>query len=453
MTKYKNGLFIFRRDLRINDNMALHHATHECENVYTCFIFTPEQVGPTNQYRSDNAIQFMIESLEDLAADIHSAGGELHTFYGKNKGIVSELIEVLQIDAVYFNRDYTPYAILRDDEISKVCNKHKIQCSMYQDYYLYEPGTVLNKSGQVYKKFTPFYDTVLPMSVEPSVSTKKSTLRSRKSKIIFSQIPLSGARRLLVKTNDQVLVRGGRTEGLKRLAKVKELGKTYAETRNIFATNTSLLSSYIKFGCVSVREVYAKFTGELRRQLIWREFYAHVLFNYPELNPTNTLKWKNNTRHFDLWCQGKTGFPLVDAAMRQMNATGWMHNRGRLVVSSFLVKGLLIDWKWGEKYFAKRLIDYDVANNNGNWQWIAGTGVDHMPYFRVFSPWIQSDKYDEDAEYIKKWVPELADVEPKDIARWNVAHTDHPKCKYPKPIVDFTVQYHEYLKLYYTFAH
>ena len=448
MTKYKNGLFIFRRDLRINDNMALHHATHECENVYTCFIFTPEQVGPTNQYRSDNAIQFMIESLEDLAADIHSAGGELHTFYGKNKGIVSELIEVLQIDAVYFNRDYTPYAILRDDEISKVCSKQKIQCSMYQDYYLYEPGTVLNKSGQVYKKFTPFYDTVLPMSVEPSVSTKKSTLRSRKSKIIFSQIPLSGARRLLVKTNDQVLVHGGRTEGLKRLAKVKELSKTYAETRNIFATNTSLLSSYIKFGCVSVREVYAKFTGELRRQLIWREFYAHVLFKYPELNPKNTLKWKNNTRHFDLWCQGKTGFPLVDAAMRQMNATGWMHNRGRLVVSSFLVKGLLIDWKWGEKYFAKRLIDYDVANNNGNWQWIAGTGVDHMPYFRVFSPWIQSDKYDEDAEYIKKWVPELADVEPKDIARWNVAHTDHPKCKYPKPIVDFTAQYHEYLKLY-----
>jgi len=143
-----------------------------------------------------------------------------------------------------------------------------------------------------------------------------------------------------------------------------------------------------------------------------------------------------------------TGFPLVDAAMRQMNTTGWMHNRGRLVVSTFLIKGLLIDWKKGEKYFAKKLIDYDVANNNGNWQWISGTGVDHMPYFRIFSPWIQTEKYDEDAEYIKKWVPELADVEPRDIARWHIANADYPNVKYPKPIVDFNVQYHEYLKRY-----
>ena len=448
MSINKNGLFIFRRDLRIDDNMALHHATHECENVYTCFIFTPEQVGRNNSYRSDNAIQFMVESLEDLAADIHATGGELHTFYGKNVAIVGELIDALKIDAVYFNRDYTPYALIRDDEISKVCQKMKVICEMYQDYYLYEPGTIKSKSGDIYKKFTPFYDTVLPMHIEPSVNTKKSVLRSHKSKIIFSQIPMTGARRLLVKNNVNVLVHGGRTLGLKRLSEVGELNKTYAETRNIFATNTSLLSAYIKFGCVSVREVYKKFTGELRRQLIWRDFYAHVLFGYPDMDPKDTFKWNNNARQFDLWCKGKTGFPLVDAAMRQMNATGWMHNRGRLVVSSFLVKGLLIDWKRGEKYFAKKLIDYDVANNNGNWQWISGTGVDHMPYFRVFSPWIQSDKYDEDAEYIKKWVPELAEVKPRDITRWHIAHTEYPNSKYPKPIVDFNVQYHEYLKRY-----
>lgn len=445
MVQHKNGLFIFRRDLRIDDNMALHYATHECENVYTCFIFTPEQVSKANPYKSDNAIQFMIESLEDLAADL---GGGLHTFYGKNAAIIKDLIVALDIDAVYFNRDYTPYAILRDDEISKICNKRKVKCAMYQDYYLYEPGTITSKSGTIYKKFTPFYDMVIHMPVEASVSTKRSVLRSQKSKIIFSQIPLSGARRLLVNKNDDVLVHGGRTEGIKRLAHAKELSKTYAETRNTFATNTSLLSAYIKFGCVSVREVYAKFTGELRRQLIWRDFYAHVLFGYPELDPKNTFKWKNNSHQFDLWCKGKTGFPLVDAAMRQMNATGWMHNRGRLVVSTFLVKGLLIDWKWGEKYFAKKLVDYDVANNNGNWQWISGTGVDHMPYFRVFSPWTQIDKFDEDAEYIKRWIPELADVSPRDISQWNVTHSEYPKIKYPKPIVDFNIQFHEYLKRY-----
>ena len=448
MVQHKNGLFIFRRDLRIDDNMALYHATHECDNVYTCFIFTPEQVSQINPYKSDNAIQFMIESLEDLAADIRSAGGGLTTFYGKNKKVIRELIEVLKIDAVYFNRDYTPYAILRDDEISKMCNKMEVKCAMYQDYYLYEPGTITSKSGTIYKKFTPFYDTVLPMPVEASVSTKKSALRSHKQDIIQSHIKLVDTQRIFVKENTNVLVHGGRTEGRKRLAHVKELNKTYAETRNTFATNTSLLSAYIKFGCVSVREVYAQFTGELRRQLIWREFYAHVLFGYPELDPKNTFKWKNSAHQFDLWCKGKTGFPLVDAAMRQMNATGWMHNRGRLVVSSFLVKGLLIDWKWGEKYFAKKLVDYDVANNNGNWQWISGTGVDHMPYFRVFSPWVQIDKFDEDAEYIKRWIPELSDVSPRDISQWNATHSEYPKIKYPKPIVDFNIQYHEYLKRY-----
>jgi deoxyribodipyrimidine photo-lyase len=444
----KNGLFIFRRDLRIDDNMALHHATSQCDNVFTCFIFTPEQVGPTNTYKSNNAVQFMVESLEDLAADIKTAGGELSTFYGKNNAIIRDLIKVLQIDAVYFNRDYTPYALIRDNEIVRLCKKMGVECSMYQDYYLYEPGTIINKSGNVYKVFTPFYETVLRLPVESSVTTRKSVLKSHAYGAVHSQVNIPDVRRLIVKTNDDILVHGGRTLGLKRLRSIKELNKTYANTRDHFATNTTLLSAYIKFGCVSVREVYAHFTGELRRQLIWREFYAHVLFGYPEMDPKNTIKWKNNRTKFDLWCKGKTGFPIVDAAMRQMNTTGWMHNRGRLVVSSFLVKALLIDWRWGEKYFARKLVDYDVANNNGNWQWISGTGVDHMPYFRVFSPWIQSEKFDSDAEYIKRWIPELADVAPRDIFNWKIAHVNYKDVKYPKPIVDFNIEFHEFLKRY-----
>jgi len=444
----KNGLFVFRRDLRIDDNMALYNATKQCDNLFTCFIFTPEQVGKSNAYRSNNSIQFMMDSLADLASEIQTTGGGLNTFYGKNVYIIRNLIKVLNIDTIYFNRDYTPYALIRDDEIVKMCVKMGVECSMYQDYYLYEPGTIVNKSGQIYKKFTPFYDKVLPLPIESSVSINKHKLRTHKYGVIPEQVKLDDMRKSLVKQNENIMVRGGRKLGIERLRTVKGMNKTYGDTRDHLATNTTLLSAYIKFGCVSVREVYKQFTGELRRQLLWREFYAHVLFGYPELDPKNKIKWKNSETKFDLWCKGRTGFPIVDAAMRQMNETGWMHNRGRLVVSSFLVKVLLIDWRLGEQYFAKNLVDYDVANNNGNWQWISGTGVDHMPYFRVFSPWIQTDKYDSDAEYIKRWIPELTEVPIQDIMNWNDSYTKYKQIKYPKPIVDFTAAFNEFLKRY-----
>ena len=455
MVKFANGLFIFRRDLRIADNMALHHACLECENVYTCFIFTPEQVGRSNPYKSDNAIQFMIESLAELSSDIRAHGGELMVFQGKNKKVVSDTIDALKIDAVFFNRDYTPYAILRDEEISQLCAGREMKCSMFQDYYLYEPGTIVTKTtGTIYKKFTPFYDQVVKLPIDMHVTIRTSAFKKHGS-TIKNQKELADMKRILVTENTNLMVNGGRINGLKQLKQSVQTQKHYPDTRNVFAVNTSQLSAYIKFGCVSVREVYRQFVhsfgvkSEIMRQLIWREFYAHVLFGYPNHKSSlKSVRWSNNERHLDLWCKGMTGFPIVDACMRQMNATGWMHNRGRLVVSSFLVKTLLIDWKLGERYFANKLVDYDVASNNGNWQWISGSGVDSMPYYRVFNPWTQSEKYDPNAEFIKKWVPELKDVDPKIIHKWDVHKNTGVKIDYPAPIVDFSTQYHKMLDLY-----
>ena len=263
-------------------------------------------------------------------------------------------------------------------------------------------------------------------------------------------------KRILVTENTELMVNGGRIHGLEQLKHSVRTQAHYADTRNLFAVNTSQLSAYLKFGCISVREVYLQFVhsfgikSEIMRQLIWREFYAHVLFGYPNHKSSlKSSKWSNNMRHFDVWCTGNTGFPIVDACMRQLNATGWMHNRGRLVVSCFLVKTLIIDWKWGEQYFANKLVDYDVASNNGNWQWISGSGVDSMPYFRTFNPWTQTEKYDPNTEFIKKWVPELKDVDTKIIHKWDVYSKDkNIKIGYPAPVVDFSTQHHKMLDRY-----
>jgi deoxyribodipyrimidine photo-lyase len=220
---------------------------------------------------------------------------------------------------------------------------------------------------------------------------------------------------------------------------------------------TSELSSYIKFGCISIREVYHIFRSnrDFIRQLFWRDFYANILFSFPyvlgsAMKPNyNKISWHHNSKWFNAWCNGVTGFPIVDAGMRQLNETGYMHNRARLIVSSFLVKTLLIDWRYGERYFAKTLVDYDVANNNLNWQWSASTAVDSQPYFRIFSPWKQSVDYDKDCEYIKKWIPELLEVPNKDIHNWYKSCEKYKnKIKYPKPIVDYDIMRKEILNVY-----
>jgi deoxyribodipyrimidine photo-lyase len=456
----KNGLFIFRRDYRITDNIGLLNASKLCDRLYTCFIFTPEQVGKSNSYRSQNAIQFMIESLEELSVKIREHGGELLVFYGKNNTILKELIQVLNIQGIFFNKDYTPYAIQRDQDIQSLCKKLSIECQMSQDYYLYEPGTILS-SDHAYKKYTPFMEAVLHQKVEEPIKKIPKNLVSTGSRF-HNKISLKEAANNFTKPNPVILVHGGRSNGLQKLKLACREQSKYDVQRNMFIAKTSFLSAYIKFGCVSIREVYHSFKKEyglghgLIRELIWREFFVHVLYGYPQVVGKSYqpryqhLKWHNSTTALRRWQNGETGFPLIDASMRQMNETGYMHNRGRMAVATFLVKTLLIDWRHGEKYFATKLTDYDLASNNGNWQGISSTGVDMKPYFRDMNPWIQGIKFDPDAEFIKKWVPELKDVLTKDIHKWTIMHKDpkYNSINYPKPMVDYDEQKEKMMKMY-----
>jgi len=407
----RTGLFIFTNDLRIQDNTGLREACSQCNRLYTCYI-NPEP-NPQNKHYT----QFGLACLDELAHDVGSVGGEL--ILSKISEIPG-LVRTKDITHIFYNNKHI--------FIENLCKKLNIQYSSDYDNYLYEPGTILSGGGTIYKKFTPFYNQVLHVTVESPFYIRKFDMLMR-----------------LSNTKSSNSVMKGRTLGIKLLKNTLKTQKNYAKLHNMLAYETSHLSPHINFGTVSVREVYHVFfkyfgvQSEILRQLIWHDFYAHILYGYPEiLTKKNEFRWTGSRKHYELWCKGQTGVPVVDACMRQLNETGQMHNRGRMIVACFLVKTLLIDWRLGEQYFAKRLTDYDLASNNGNWQWIAGTGVDPMPYFRIFNPWTQAKKLDPDAEYIKRWVPELSDLAAKyihDQARMN-------------SIVDFKEQSRKYLEFY-----
>ena len=453
-TKFENGLFIFRRDFRIIDNNGLNLLNERCKNIYTIFIFTPEQVGSGNKYKSDNSVQFMIESLQDLASQISKAGGHLYTFFGHNDKVVEDCIKAWDINIVCFNLDITPYAKERDAKIIKLCEHLKTYVMYDYDYYLHQPGTILNGTGEPYQKFTPYYESCLKKKVEAPAKMRKLHLKKSDAHIP-NKITLEQALTKFTKVNPDILVHGGRPDAIKTLKTALRTQTHYVKNHNDLDKQTTQLSAYIKFGCLSVREIYKALRSKtaIIRQIIWRDFYANILYSFPHVlghalkTKYNKIHWHHNETWFKKWCQGDTGFPVVDAGMRQLNATGYMHNRARLIVASFLVKTLLIDWRKGEEYFATKLTDYDVASNNGNWQWVASTGADSQPYFRIFNPWEQAKNCDPDCEYIKQWVPELKDVPVKDILNWETTYTEYKDTKYPKPIVDYKKQKELALKM------
>lgn len=453
----KNGLFIFHRDFRIIDNIGLNGAAKDCDKLYTCFVFTNEQVV-RNSYKSTNSIQFMIESLNDLSKQLSGENGKLIVLHDSTINALKQLIQSLDIDCLYFNEDYSPYAKERMENIFNLCEKEEIECKTFNDYYLNKPGSILSGSGNVYVKFTPFYEKVILNTEFKDPSKYKISKFAKTTKKIKNIITLDSAMKKFVgDPNENIVVNGGRNLGLVQLKNSVKRLKTYNETRDTMSEETSMLSAYIKYGCVSIREVFYEFYkkygkhNEFIRQLIWRDFYMHILDAYPDSlgklhgNVYNNFSWGSNKTHLHAWKNGETGFPLVDAGMRQMNETGYMHNRARMIVATFLSKILMVDWREGEKYFAQELVDYDVASNSGNWQAVVGGGRYSMPYFRVLSPWAQSDKNDPDCEYIKRWVPELKDVENKHIHKWYKYYKKDRDVKYPKPIVDFDKQLEKYL--------
>lgn len=440
-------IFIFRRDLRIVDNLGLLYATKNYDNIIPVFIFTPEQVTNKNKYKSDNAIQFMIESLKDLDEELKNNGSKLHLFYGDNISVIKKICNTIKVRAIIFNLDYTIYSQNRDDEIKKFCKKKNIICESVEDYLLLPIGSILNGSGNAYSVFTAFRNKLLKEKInEPTKLTQKMSSKLTKT----SKLDEHGY--IKYNINDDIAINGGRKNGLKYLNNLKN-HKKYNDDRNDLAIPTTMLSAYIKFGCVSIREVYWKIkntlgaNNDLLSQLCWREFYYYIAYYNPEVlkgksysDEFDEIKWKWSNKNYQSWCNGKTGFPIVDACMIELNTTGFMHNRGRLIASNFLNRLLGMDWRHGEIYFAKLLIDYDPSVNNGNWQWIASTGTDTAPYWqRLFNPWTQSEKYDSDAEYIKKWLPNLKDIPSKELHQWDkyCDKYDLKKIEYIKPIIDY----------------
>ena len=401
-------IFLFRRDFRIHDNLALNRLIAECGggSIFPMFIFNPAQIyAKNNPYFSNNCVQFMIESLDDLDKHIHvnyyESGGN------GDIGVFAELSKKYKIKTIAYNKDYSPFAIKRDGIIEEWASGHGIRIITEEDYTLYPMGAIRNNKDEPYKVFTPFYKKSLAIKVKPVSNTEtKSVLNLN----VIKHIKGFDKHRYY-EPNDDIAVRGGRDKALERFKKIMT---DYAKTRDYPAMDkTTRLSAYIKFGCVSIREVYYNYKNvkELQRELLWREFYANILYYFPHVlgnafkEQYDNVKWTNNKVWFKRWCQGKTGYAMVDAGMAQLNKTGWMHNRLRMITAMFLTKDLLIDWRWGEKYFATKLVDYDPASNNGGWQWSASTGTDSQPYFRIFNPDLQLKRYDKDYEYIRTWIP------------------------------------------------
>jgi deoxyribodipyrimidine photo-lyase len=455
-TKFENGLFIFRRDFRIIDNNGLNLLNEKCKNIYTIFIFTPEQVGSGNKYKSDNAVQFMIESLQDLASQISKSGGHLYTFYGHNDKVVADCIKAWDINIVCFNLDITPYARERDEKIIKLCEHMKTYVMYDYDYYLCEPGSVVNGSGNPYVKFTPYYDNAKKKKVEKPASKRKIHFKSSEAHISNKMSLDEAIKKFVGDENQDILVHGGRSEAIKILKTALKTQSHYSKTHNDLDKPTSHLSAYINFGALSIREIYYAFkkNTEFIRQLYWGSFYANVLYNYPQiihksLKPKyDNIKWNHNEGWFKKWCDGKTNFPIVDSCMQELNTTGYLHGRGRLIVASFLVKTMLINYKKGEKYFANKLTDYNITNNLNNWMWVTGNGASSQEYFKIFNVWTQSSEHDPDTTYIKKWLPQLKDVPSKAIHNWYKEWENYKDTGYGKPILDYDEEKQKVLTAY-----
>ncbi len=441
MSTFSKSLFIFRRDLRLDDNSALNLALQYSKEVYPVFFLDPRQLS-NNEYYSANAAQFMRNSLLELAKELEVNGGKLNVFQGKVEEHLKLIQQEQKIEAVFFNYDYTPFSKHRDLALKNICEELQIKFFPAHDLMLNEPGKVLKDNGEPYSVYTYYRKKAEQLPVK-----RPATLFAKN----FSNTFLTGANldlldKLLPNDNSNLIANGGRVEGVQILSDLPS-HEAYQQERDFPAIHSSTkLSAHLKFGTVSVREVYRRLVAIhpqhlLITQLNWRDFFTQISFFYPEVygnafqKKFRQVDWSYSKENFARWCDGNTGFPIVDAGMRELNKTGYMHNRVRMIVASFLTKNLQIDWRWGEKYFATKLTDYDPALNNGNWQWAASTGCDAQPYFRIFNAWTQQTRFDLQAEYIKKWVPELAPLAPKQIHQEAFMETQI-LAKYPRPIVN-----------------
>jgi deoxyribodipyrimidine photo-lyase len=411
-------IFWFRRDLRLNDNAGLYHALKSGKKVLPIFIFDTNILNKLED-KSDARVHFIHTQIEQINESLHKIGSGLLAFNCSPMKAFESLSNQYNIVEVYTNHDYELYGIQRDKEVREYLNAKGTAFYTFKDQCIFEKDEVLSNTGTPYTVFTPysrkwkeklndFYVKSYPVEKYEShfLQTKKQAIINLKE-MGFAESEVV----IPPKTTTDALV------------------EKYSEQRNFPAIKgTSLLGVHLRFGTISIRECARKaqkLSETWLNELIWRDFYMNILHHFPRVAEGHAFKkeydrieWRNNPTEFEAWCKGNTGYPIVDAGMRELNTTGFMHNRVRMIVASFLTKHLLIDWRWGEAYFAKKLLDFDFAANNGGWQWAAGSGCDAAPYFRVFNPRLQTEKFDKQLKYIKKWVPELNSL------------------NYPQPIVD-----------------
>ena len=423
--KKKVNVCWFRRDLRLFDNTAFYYATKSDFPVLPLFIFDQNIIDELP--KGDARVSFIYDSLKSINQELNSYGGSIKIVKSTPVEAFKTLLNEYDIQSVYLNKDYEPYAIKRDKEVESFLAKEKIAFNTFKDHVVFEQNEITKDDGNPYTVFTPYskkWKNAL-------ANIKLETFDVDLNKINF--IPFNEEFPSI------------ETFGFKKSTiivpsySLEQLG-SYKNERNLPAKNsTSKLSVHLRFGTVSIRQMVKKaleIGEDFLNELIWREFFHQALWHFPhvvnsEFKPKYQLiEWRNNEEEFEKWCAGKTGYPIVDAGMRELNQTGLMHNRVRMITASFLCKHLLIDWRWGEAYFAEKLLDFDLAINNGNWQWVAGTGCDAAPYFRVFNPTTQTQRFDPDLTYIKKWVPEFESLE------------------YPTPIVEHKYARERALKVY-----
>lgn len=428
--KDKINIFWFRRDLRLEDNVGLYHALQSEHPVYPLFIFDPEILD--NLPKNDARVTFIFDQLQKMRDRLQNKSeSSLAIYFNSPKAIFNTLLKEYNVQQVFTNHDYEPYAKKRDGEIKTLLQENNVRFKTFKDQVLFEKKEVVKNDGSPYVVYTPYknkWKEIFNPStdlVDYKLNFSKFVKNTHLPNLILSDI---GFKKAPIKIPGYTVT--------------KDLIQNYEATRNFPAkeNGTSRLGPHLRFGTVSIRKMVKKAIQEENEvfwnELIWREFFMQILWHFPHtvhkaFKPKyDRIAWRNNEEEFERWKKGETGYPLVDAGMRELNSTGYMHNRVRMLVASFLCKHLLIDWRWGEGYFAEKLLDYEMASNVGNWQWAAGSGVDAAPYFRIFNPMTQVQKFDKEKEYINTWVPDLQEL------------------TYPTPIVDHKLARERCLKTY-----
>ena len=402
--KLENSIiFWFRRDLRLDDNHGLYRALKESRSVVPIFIYDSDITDKIID--NDHRLKHIFNSVEKLNLDLKKLNKKIFTFKGKPLEIFKSLIRNNKISKVYYNKDYEPYALKRDNSIKNLLIKNSISFEGFKDQVIFEEVEVTKDDGKPYVVYTPYSKKWLE-------KLSKEQIKNYKSESLLERMVNSD----FFNHDDIKLKFSKSTLNPPNLCFTEKIINEYNETRNFpYLDKTSKIGVFLRFGNISIRKAVKKSDKAIDKtflkELIWREFFMQILWHYPKTTKTSfkekyeRVKWRNNMEEFKLWCEGKTGYPIVDAGMNELNSTGFMHNRVRMVVASFLCKHLLIDWRLGEKYFSDMLFDYEQSSNVGNWQWVAGCGVDASPYFRIFNPYEQQKKFDKFGTYVKKWLP------------------------------------------------